>query len=162
MLTAKPKHIWRGKSANKPVLSLKMKPDGEAHDVLVKAVDYAGNITELRYNNVKVVQISHSLKKISALEKKKNGGKKDDKNDDVASSQVQDSNNTNNANKADSNGVSNDDLSSDLNDKNTSGRSSSNLLVVLAYVGIIVVALLCVALGAGIIYKKHKSSKEDD
>lgn len=158
----KAKHIWRGKSANKPVLSLKMKPDGVAHDVLVKAVDYAGNITELRYNNVKVVQISHSLKKISALEKKKNGGKKDDKNDDVASSQVQDSNNANNANKADSNVVSNDDLSSDLNDKNTSGRSSSNLLVVLAYVGIIVVALLCVALGAGIIYKKHKSSKEDD
>lgn len=158
----KAKHIWRGKSANKPVLSLKMKPDGVAHDVLVKAVDYAGNITELRYNNVKVVQISHSLKKISALEKKKNGGKKDDKNDDVASSQVQDSNNANNANKADSNGVSNDDLSSDLNDKNTSGRSSSNLLVVLACVGIIVVALLCVALGAGIIYKKHKSSKEDD
>ena len=138
-----------------------MKPDGVAHDVLVKAVDYAGNITELRYNNVKVVQISHSLKKISALEKKKNGGKKDNKNDDVASSQVQDSN-ANNANKADSNGVSNNDLSSDLNDKNTSGRSSSNLLVVLAYVGIIVVALLCVALGAGIIYKKHKSSKEDD
>lgn len=157
----KAKHIWRGKSANKPVLSLKMKPDGVAHDVLVKAVDYAGNITELRYNNVKVVQISHSLKKISALEKKKNGGKKDNKNDDVASSQVQDSN-ANNANKADSNGVSNNDLSSDLNDKNTSGRSSSNLLVVLAYVGIIVVALLCVALGAGIIYKKHKSSKEDD
>ena len=157
----KAKHIWRGKSANKPVLSLKMKPDGVAHDVLVKAVDYAGNITELRYNNVKVVQISHSLKKISALEKKKNGSKKDNKNDDVASSQVQDSN-ANNANKADSNGVSNDDLSSDLNDKNTSGRSSSNLLVVLAYVGIIVVALLCVALGAGIIYKKHKSSKEDD
>lgn len=154
----KAKHIWRGKSANKPVLSLKMKPDGVAHDVLVKAVDYAGNITELRYNNVKVVQISHSLKKISALEKKKNGGKKDNKNDDVASSQVQDSN----ANNADSNGVSNNDLSSDLNDKNTSGRSSSNLLVVLAYVGIIVVALLCVALGAGIIYKKHKSSKEDD
>lgn len=157
----KAKHIWRGKSANKPVLSLKMKPDGVAHDVLVKAVDYAGNITELRYNNVKVVQISHSLKKISALEKKKNGGKKDNKNDDVASSQVQDSN-ANNANKADSNGVSNNDLSSDLNGKNTSGRSSSNLLVVLAYVGIIVVALLCVALGAGIIYKKHKSSKEDD
>lgn len=157
----KAKHIWRGKSANKPVLSLKMKPDGVAHDVLVKAVDYAGNITELRYNNVKVVQISHSLKKISALEKKKNGGKKDNKNDDVASSQVQDSN-ANNANKTDSNGVSNNDLSSDLNDKNTSGRSSSNLLVVLAYVGIIVVALLCVALGAGIIYKKHKSSKEDD
>lgn len=157
----KAKHIWRGKSANKPVLSLKMKPDGVAHDVLVKAVDYAGNITELRYNNVKVVQISHSLKKISALEKKKNGGKKDNKNDDVASSQVQDSN-ANNENKANSNGVSNNDLSSDLNDKNTSGRSSSNLLVVLAYVGIIVVALLCVALGAGIIYKKHKSSKEDD
>ncbi|MBF9308454.1 hypothetical protein GK677_03595 [Bifidobacteriaceae bacterium NR044] len=157
----KAKHIWRGKSANKPVLSLKMKPDGVAHDVLVKAVDYAGNITELRYNNVKVVQISHSLKKISALEKKKNGGKKDNKNDDVASSQVQDSN-ANNENNADSNGVSNNDLSSDLNDKNTSGRSSSNLLVVLAYVGIIVVALLCVALGAGIIYKKHKSSKEDD
>ncbi len=157
----KAKHIWRGKSANKPVLSLKMKPDGVAHDVLVKAVDYAGNITELRYNNVKVVQISHSLKKISALEKKKNGGKKDNKNDDVASSQVQDSN-ANNENNADSNGVSNNDLSSDLNDKNTSGRSSSNLLVVLAYVGIIVVTLLCVALGAGIIYKKHKSSKEDD
>lgn len=158
---SKAKHIWRGKSANKPVLSLKMKPDGVAHDVLVKAVDYAGNITELRYNNVKVVQISHSLKKISALEKKKNGGKKDNKNDDVASSQVQDSN-ANNENNADSNGVSNNDLSSDLNDKNTSGRSSSNLLVVLAYVGIIVVTLLCVALGAGIIYKKHKSSKEDD
>lgn len=169
-IDGKTKHTWTGKSANKPILSVKMEPDGIAHDVLVEASDYAGNITTVQYNKVKVVQISQktikskpnkkrNTSKNSSKSNKGNKGNRNVKSDENAE-KIESGENVNEDEIANSKVQNLDSAAS--NSSNALPKKSSNLLIVLAYIGIAAVALLCVALGVGIFYNKRLCTAKDD
>lgn len=49
---------WRGNETKQREFSFRLKPDGVSHNLLIKAVDYAGNAASVRYDNVIVLQIN--------------------------------------------------------------------------------------------------------
>lgn len=151
-IDGKTQRTWRGKAANKPMLSLFMKPDGIAHNVLVEATDYAGNVTVLQYDNVTVMPILHKavnrtkpIQRVTAKEVVTNHtSKESEKNDNnrtnwIINSQVQEP----------SRAVA--------YEAGSWQKESANSLATVAYCGIGVIAILCVALGISVFRnKRHK------
>lgn len=152
------KKSWRGKEANKSVLSLKMKPDGIAHDVLVKALDYAGNSTTVQYENVKVVQISHKTKETDAGEKKTGKNKKDSKENNKKDGKKESKDAKKVLDESDD-WIANSQVREPANiamSNSSLQKKSANYLAVIAYICIGILAIFCSVLGFGILHNKNK------
>lgn len=148
----KTNRIWNGKDVNKSVLSTKLKPDGFTHDVLVKAADYAGNITILQYKNVKIVSIANKLVKKSEADKKsKNSESKDTDSSDDGSDDGSDNSSDNDDWIARSQ-VKKSEKS--FENADSFKRNSVNYIGIVAYICAGIIAILCAVLGISIIFKK--------
>lgn len=148
----KTNHIWNGKDVNKSVLSTKLKPDVFTHDVLVKAADYAGNITALQYKNVKIVSIANKLVKKSEADKKsKNSESKDTDSSDDGSDDGSDNSSDNDDWIARSQ-VKKSEKS--FENADSFKRNSVNYIGIVAYICAGIIAILCAVLGISIIFKK--------
>lgn len=153
----KTNRIWSGKDVNKSVLSIKLKPDGFTHDVLVKAADYAGNITTLQYKNVKIVSIANKLVKKSEADKKsKNSESKDADSSDDGLDDDSDNSSDNDDWIARSQ-VKKSEKS--FENADSFKRKSVNYIEIVAYIGTGIIAILCAALGISIIFKKKISNQ---
>ena len=144
----KTNHIWSGKDVNKSVLSTKLKPDGFTHDVLVKAADYAGNITTLQYKNVKIVSIANKLVKKSEADKKS----KNSESKDADSSDDSSDNSSDNDDWIARSQVKKSEKS--FENADSFKRSSVNYIEIVAYIGAGIIAILCAVLVISTIFKK--------
>ena len=173
-IDGKTRHIWHGKAANKPILSMKIKPDSICHDVLVEALDYAGNVTTVKYSNVKVVPIEKNGVKISDSAENENSADTENGSDAEKSDKANKNNKNNKDNKANKN-LDSEKSSEDnewisksqvQNPENISikedslQKKSANSLSIIAYVGVAVTAVLCAFLGIGMLHNKRSRSRK--
>lgn len=176
-IDGKTRHIWHGKAANKPMLSMKIKPDSICHDVLVEALDYAGNVTTVKYSNVKVVPIEKNGVKISDSAENENSADTEN-GSDAEKSDKANKNNKNNKNNKDNKANKNLDSEKSSEDSEWIAKSqvqnpenisikedslqkkSANSLSIIAYVGVAVTAVLCAFLGIGMLHNKRSRSRK--